>query len=88
MSVSNEQALSDKSCGLYCPDCELALSQPENWHCPHGETHVSKYAADLLEARELMNKVREEIGQLGLTYKGGGVEAVCNNILEQTKDYA
>ena len=57
--------------------------------------YLKMYAADLLDARDLIDKqeaiikeMREEIGQLALTYAGGGVESVCNNILEQTKDYA
>ena len=54
--VSDEQALSDKTCGLYCPDCDLAMGKPEDWKCPHGETHVSKYAADLLDSRAIIEK--------------------------------
>jgi len=80
MKVSNAQAMSDKTCGLYCSDCDLALSKPENWHCPHGETHVSKYAADLLEARDLLKKAIDLLEYCS--------EDPVNDFLEKTKEYA
>ena len=49
--VTDEQAQADAICELYCPDCELAISKPEDWKCQHGETAVRKYAADLLDTR-------------------------------------
>jgi len=84
MRVSNEQAKM-----LSMPDCIKDMCDVcSTYYFCQERGGALDLASDLVEARELMNKVREDIGQLGLTYKGGGVEAVCNNILENTKEYA
>ena len=51
-------------------------------------TNIHDIVNDLIDASVLINNIREEIGQLALTYNIGGIVVVCNNILEQTKEYA
>lgn len=82
MRVTNEQALSDKVCELYCPDCELAQSKPEDWKCPHGETHVRKYAADLLEARALI----KELSDMMLEISQYSIASVCEEVRQKARN--
>lgn len=102
--VTNEQIFADTMCGMYCNDCDLALSKPDAWNCPKGNAKVFDYAHDLHDARELIDKqtemikeMREEIGsvvaQESTTATKGELVYISNftemrDILEKTKDYA
>lgn len=94
MSVSNEQIFADTMCGVYCDDCDLALSKPDEWNCPKGEAKIFDYANALHDSRELIDtqeaiikEMRAEIIALAGTYRDGFIEEYCSAILEKTKDY-
>ena len=90
MRVTNTQVKADAICELYCPDCELAMSNPEEWHCPHGGKQVRAYALDLLESREIIKEMREVIEAYahGMKYDMNAIRVKADALLEKSKEFA